>query len=80
MAPAAPWLALRKVTADIMIRALLGMFSSRCPHCKSIEFRGVGVRNTIEGAFHWLLHPYRCDFCGHHFFLFCWQAPTGGTA
>jgi transposase-like protein len=50
------------------------MFSTRCPHCKSIEFRSVGIRNAIEGAIHWLLLPYRCSLCGHHFFLFRWRA------
>ena len=59
-----------------MIRPL---FSTRCPHCKSIDFRGVGVRNALESAVHWLLLPYRCDLCGHHFFLFRWQAPVEGT-
>lgn len=44
-----------------------------CPHCSSIEFRDVGVRNALERAIHWLLLPYRCDFCGHHFFLFRWR-------
>ena len=63
-----------------MIRSTIGLFSTRCPHCKSIDFRSVGVRNTIEKAFRWLLHPYRCSLCGHHFFLFGWQAPFGDTA
>ena len=26
-----------------MIRALVGLFFSRCPYCKSVEFRSVGV-------------------------------------
>jgi hypothetical protein len=64
----------------VMLRAIAGMFSNNCPHCRSIEFRGVGVRNTLENAFHWLLLPYRCSLCGHHFFLFRWQAALGGTA
>ena len=55
------------------------ILSASCPHCHSIEFRGVGVRNAMERAIHWLLLPYRCDFCGHHFFLFRWQAPIEGT-
>ena len=54
--------------------------SDTCPHCRSVEFRGIGVRNTIERAIHWILLPYRCDLCGRHFFLFRWQAPIGGTA
>jgi hypothetical protein len=33
----------------------------------------------MERAIHWLLLPYRCDFCGRHFFLFRWQAPIEGT-
>jgi hypothetical protein len=34
----------------------------------------------MESFIHWLLLPYRCDFCGHHFFLFRWVAPAAGTA
>jgi len=34
-----------------------------------VEFRSVGVRNAIEQAVHWLIRPYRCGLCGHHFFL-----------
>ncbi len=56
------------------------MFSSHCPHCKSVDFRGVGVRNALEQAIHWILWPYRCTLCGHHFFLLRWLAPIGGTA
>jgi len=48
-------------------------FSAQCPNCRSIDFRSVGVRNSIEKAFHWLLQPYRCGLCGRHFFLFRWQ-------
>lgn len=51
------------------------MFSMRCPRCKSIDFRRVGVRNVVETALRWLLQPYRCGLCGHHFFLFRWNAP-----
>ena len=51
-----------------------------CPHCTSAEFRGVGVRNSIEKAFLWLLQLYRCSLCGHHFFLFRWRAHVDGTA
>ncbi len=56
------------------------VLSTCCPYCKSIEFRGVGVRNALEKAFHWILLPYRCSLCGHHFFLFRGLAPIGGTA
>ena len=56
------------------------MFSKQCPNCRSVDFRGVGVRNAMEKALHWLLLPYRCSLCGHHFFLFRWQAPIEGSA
>src|ERR1700691_940535 len=56
------------------------MFSTHCPHCRSVDFRGVGVRNVVEQAIHWILWPYRCTLCGHHFFLLRWLAPIGGTA
>jgi transposase-like protein len=46
------------------------MFASCCPRCKSIDFRDVGIRNSFEKALGWLIHPYRCSLCGHHFFLF----------
>ena len=53
----------------------IGMALTRaCPHCKSIEFRSVGVRNAIESAIYWLFQPYRCERCGHHFFLIRWPA------
>jgi hypothetical protein len=51
------------------------MFVTHCPHCRSIEFRRVGWRNSMEKAMAWLLLPYRCELCGHHFFLFRWQTP-----
>lgn len=54
----------------------LALFFTRCPWCKSIDFRSVGVRNPVEKALHWLVHPYRCCLCGHHFFLFRWQTPA----
>jgi transposase-like protein len=63
-----------------MIRALAGLFSARCPHCRSVEFRSVGVRNSVEQAFRWLLQPYRCSLCGHHLFLFRWQTPVEDAA
>lgn len=56
------------------------MFSEKCPYCRSIEFRGVGVRNSFEQALHWILLPYRCFLCGRHFFLFRGVAPVEGTA
>lgn len=62
----------------LLIRFVAALFSTRCPYCRSIDFRGVGVRNTIEGAFHWLLQPCRCSLCGRHFFLLRWQTPAVG--
>ena len=56
------------------------MLSKQCPHCKSVDFRGVGMRNAMERALRWLLSPYRCSLCGRHFFLFRWLAPLEGTA
>jgi transposase-like protein len=58
----------------------LNIFSTRCPHCKSILFRRVGFRNAIEQGFRWLLQPCRCALCGHHFFLFRWQIPVERAA
>jgi hypothetical protein len=52
----------------------------RCTHCKSIDFRSVGTRNALEKAFLWLRLPYRCELCGHHFFLFRWQTPLAEAA
>jgi DNA-directed RNA polymerase subunit RPC12/RpoP len=49
------------------------MFVAQCPHCRSIEFRKVGWRNSFERAIRFILLPYRCELCGHHFFLFRWQ-------
>jgi len=63
-----------------MIRAMVGLFSKRCPHCKSIEFRRVGARNATEKAFHWLLQPFRCGLCDRHFYMARWQAPLRETA
>jgi predicted Zn-ribbon and HTH transcriptional regulator len=54
----------------------VGFFANRCPHCKSIEFRAVGARNVLEQGLQWLLQPYRCALCGHHFFLFRWNTPA----
>jgi len=63
-----------------MIRAMLGLSPTRCPYCRSIDFRIVGARNAMERAFHWLLEPCRCGLCGHHFFLFRWRVLIGDAA
>ena len=53
-----------------MIRLSAGLsFSTCCPYCNSIDFRSVGRRNWFESTFRWLLQPYRCSLCGHHFCL-----------
>ncbi len=49
---------------------------TQCPHCRSVDFRSVGVRNVIEKYILWLLQPCRCALCGRHCFLFRWLAPT----
>jgi hypothetical protein len=54
-------------------------FLSRCPHCSSVDFRSVGVRNALERALYWLLRPQRCGLCGHHFFLLRWLVPVSET-
>ena len=59
-----------------MGRTKVGLFSTRCPHCRSIEFRTVGARGVLEQAFLWLLQPYRCELCGHGFLLFRWPGPA----
>jgi predicted Zn-ribbon and HTH transcriptional regulator len=46
---------------------------ARCPHCKSIDYRKVGARGALEEALQWLLRPFRCGLCGHHFYLLPWQ-------
>jgi DNA-directed RNA polymerase subunit RPC12/RpoP len=51
------------------------VFSARCPYCRSVDLRPVGVRNSIEQAIHWILLPYRCSLCGRHLFLFRWLTP-----
>jgi len=63
-----------------MIRALMGIFSTRCPYCRSISFRSVGIRNEFERLLQTLLHPYRCSLCGRHFFLFGWHTVPESTA
>jgi hypothetical protein len=50
------------------------MFIARCPHCRSVDYRSVGVRSALESAVRWVLRPYRCGLCGRHFFLFWWLA------
>lgn len=54
------------------------MFAAKCPHCRSVDFREVGVQNFLERAIHWLLLPYRCELCGRHFFIFRWLQPAAG--
>jgi hypothetical protein len=51
------------------------IFVAQCTHCRSIDFRMVGWRNTFEKAIRWFVLPYRCELCGHHFFLFRWHNP-----
>jgi hypothetical protein len=63
-----------------MTRIIAGLLSKRCPYCRSIEFRSVGTRNSLEEAMLWLLQPLRCSLCGHHFFLFRWQVPLMDAA
>jgi len=52
------------------------MASAQCPRCGSIDFRAVGAQNRLERALLWILLPFRCGLCGHHFFLLRWVAPT----
>jgi len=47
--------------------------SAICPHCHSIDFRVVGVRNSVEEWLSWLLRPCKCGLCGRYFLLFYWQ-------
>ena len=44
-----------------MIHAKFGLFSTRCSHCRSIDFRSGNTQNAIEAAFQWLLQPYSCS-------------------
>lgn len=62
------------------MRAKVNLFTSRCPHCRSIDFRAVGTRNAMEAAFHWLLQPCHCDLCGQRFFLLRWRPVVVNTA
>ena len=48
----------------------------RCPYCRSIEFRKVGARGAMEESLTWLIYPFRCELCGHHFYLYPWQLPV----
>lgn len=63
-----------------MMFGIAGPLSSCCPFCKSIDFRSVDARNSVERTFCWLLQPYRCSLCGHHFFLFRWHTPIESEA
>jgi hypothetical protein len=56
------------------------LFRGRCPCCRSIDFRSVGVRNVVEGALYWIVQPCRCSLCGRHFFLFRWLVPASAMA
>jgi hypothetical protein len=33
----------------------------------------------MEQAMQWIILPYRCGLCGHHFFLFRWLTPVSET-
>jgi hypothetical protein len=57
----------------------MSMFLPQCTHCRSIHFRSVGWRNSLEKAMSWLVLPYRCELCGHHFFLFRWLTPLSAA-
>jgi len=39
----------------LMIRATISAVLHTMSHCRSIDFRPVGLRNSVERAFHWLL-------------------------
>jgi hypothetical protein len=54
-------------------------FVRRCPHCKSVDFRSVGSRNFVEKALHWIMPPFRCCLCGHHFYLVRWLTSVAET-
>jgi len=58
----------------------MASFSAGCPHCRSVDFRTVGVRNHVEKLIYWLLRPCRCGLCGKHFFLFRWQTDAAEAA
>ena len=45
----------------------------------TLGLAGIARTPSAERAIHWLVVPYRCCLCGHHFFLFRWLAPIGGT-
>lgn len=55
------------------------MLLARCPHCRSVDFRGVGDRNSLETTLRRLFVPFRCMLCGRHFFILRWLAPTEET-
>jgi hypothetical protein len=52
-----------------MISAFERLFPSRCPHCKSIDFRCVGPRNQLGKIFRKFLQSCVCSMCGHGFYL-----------
>ena len=60
--------------------SLTAIFTGRCPHCRSVDFRTVGTRNGFEAALLWLLRPQRCELCGRHFFLCRWLETEGRFA
>jgi hypothetical protein len=62
------------------MRSLFALFTGRCPHCRSVDFRAVGIRNGIEAALLLLLRPQRCELCGRHFFLCRWLEAEGTFA
>ena len=64
----------------VMHPFIVTLFSTRCPHCRSIGMRSVGSRNAFERALSWIILPYRCGLCDRHRFLFRWQTPTVATA
>ena len=64
----------------IMIVAGEVLFRAKCPRCRSIDFRTVGMRNVVERTLHRLLQPCRCSLCGRHFLVFRWQVPVSAMA
>lgn len=63
-----------------ILRGMGGMFSSRCPFCRSIDFRSVGALTAIESALFRLLQPCHCELCGRRFHLWRWQTPVTDPA
>jgi hypothetical protein len=56
--------------------AIKDLLSAHCPHCKSIDFRVVGLRNSVEKLISFAFLPFRCGLCGQHFFMIRWLAPS----